>query len=74
MNPLASHWFRIGLALLVLSPLVAFLVAAINDVPFGPAIVVTLYLWLVVCVILALIAAVGMVVRLVGRGVRALRR
>jgi len=35
---------------------------------------VTLYMWALVCVILALIALAGLVVRLLGRGLRAIRR
>jgi len=74
VNPLASHWFRIGLGLFLASPIVALMVALTTGVDFGLAIAITLYMWAFVCVILALIAAVGLVLRLLGRGLRALRR
>jgi len=74
VNPLASHWFRLALLLLIAMPAVAFAVAATTGVEFGIAIALTLYMWAGVCVILAAIALVGLIVRLLGRGMRALRR
>lgn len=74
MNPLASHWLRVGFFLFVAAPLVALLVAVTADADFILALVITLYVWLLVCVILALIATAGLVVRLLGWGFRALRR
>lgn len=74
MNPFASHWLRLAVWLFVASPIVALLVFATTDVPFTFALVITFYMWAAVCVILALIAMVGLVARLLGWGVRALRR
>lgn len=74
MNPLQAHWLRITLWLLAGTPVVALAVALTTDAGFRFAIAVTLYIWVVVCVILALIALAGLVVRLLGRGLRAIRR
>lgn len=74
MNPLASHWIRLALSLVVASPVVALFVVATTDADFRTAIALTLYMWVFVSVILALIAAVGVVARALGRGLRALRR
>jgi surface polysaccharide O-acyltransferase-like enzyme len=74
MNPLASHWFRVSLALFVLSPAVAFLIALTTAADFRFALVITLYVWFLVCGILAVVAFAALIVRLIGRGVRALRR
>jgi hypothetical protein len=74
VNPLASHWVRIALGLLLASPVVAVLVTFSSDAGFTFALVVTLYIWLLVCVILALIALGGLLVRVVGWGIRAIRR
>ena len=74
MNPLRSHWFRVSMALLVASPLVALLAALSAGVGFRIAFAVTLYMWLLVCGILALIALATLTVRLLGRGMRVLRR
>ena len=74
MNPIASHWLRLAFWLFVASPFVALLVVLTNDVPFTFALAITLYMWALVCVILALIATVGLIVRLMGWGIRALRR
>ena len=74
MNPLASHWFRIALWLFIASPIVAFAVVLATDASFTLALAVTLYMWAFVSVILALIALGGLLVRLVGWGVRAIRR
>ena len=74
MNPLASHWFRLAGWLFLASPFVALLVVLTSDAPFSFALIVTLYMWTLVCVILALIALAGLAVRLVGWGIRAIRR
>ena len=74
MNPLASHWFRIAVLLFAASPIVALFVVLTTDADFTTSIALTLYMWFLVCVILALIAFAGLVVRLLGWGVRALRR
>jgi hypothetical protein len=74
VNPLASHWLRLGFFLLLSSPVVALLLAITTGVEFWVALALTLYTWAMVCVILALIATAGLVVRLLGWGIRALRR
>lgn len=75
MNPLSSHWIRISALLLLAMPAVAFAVAASEGgIDYSLALFFTLYIWLGVCVILALIALGGVIVRLLGRGLRALRR
>lgn len=74
MNPVRSHWLRIAVWLLLASPLIALAVTVTADVPFGFAVYLTFSMWVLVCVILALIALVGLIARLVGRGMRALRR
>ena len=74
MNPLASHWLRLAGWLFLASPIVAVLVALTAHADFTLALVVTLYMWAVVCVILALIAAGGLLYRLVAWGIRAIRR
>jgi uncharacterized membrane protein len=74
VNPLASHWLRIAIWLLIATPVVALAVVTVTDASFSLALYVTLYIWAFVSVILALFALGGLVVRLVGRGVRALRR
>ncbi len=74
MNPFASHWLRLAVWLFLASPIVALLVFLTADVPFMFALIITLYMWALVCVILALIATVGLVARLLGWGMRALRR
>jgi hypothetical protein len=74
VNPLRSHWLRLAFWLFALSPLVAFMVAYTSDLDFAIAIIFTLYMWALVCVILALIAFAGLILRLIGRGMRALRR
>jgi hypothetical protein len=60
--------------LLIGSPVVALAVALTTEVDFLMAIAVTLYIWVLVCGILALIALTGLVIRLLGRGLRAIRR
>ena len=74
MNPLASHWFRLAGWLFLASPIVALLVAFTTGSDFTLALVVTLYMWAVVCVILATIAAGGLAYRLVARAIRSMRR
>jgi hypothetical protein len=74
MNPLQAHWIRITLWLLIGAPIVALAVALTADVDFRTAIAITLYMWVLVCGILALIALSGLIVRLLGRGLRAIRR
>jgi hypothetical protein len=74
MNPLRAHWFRLALWLLVAAPIVALAVALSSGVDFAMSVTVTLYIWLLVSVILALIAFSGLIFRLLGRGVRAIRR
>ena len=74
MNPLTSHWLRVSLLLLLAMPLVALAVGAESGISFTIAIIFTLYTWAAVCVILALIALLGLMARLLGRGIRALRR
>jgi hypothetical protein len=75
MNPLSSHWLRISVLLLFAMPAVAFAVAASEGgVDFSLAFFFTLCIWLGVCVILALIAFGGVIMRLLSRGFRALRR
>ncbi|MHB8514144.1 MAG: hypothetical protein ACYDCT_01990 [Dehalococcoidia bacterium] len=74
MNPLASHWLRISAALFLASPLVALLVVLTTEAGFRLSIALTLYIWLLVCGILALVAFAALALRLIGRGMRALRR
>ncbi len=74
MNPLLSHWLRVSALLLLATPIIAFAVAITSDADFAFAAIFTLYIWVGVCVILALVAFIGLVARLVGRGIRALRR
>jgi len=74
VNPLASHWLRLSVWLLVASPILAFAIALTMDVGFTFALVLTLYMWLLVCGILALVALGRLIARLLNRGWRALRR
>jgi len=74
VNPLASHWFRVAMWLGLLSPVLAFLVVLTTDADFGLAINVTVSMWVLVCVILALIAFAGLLARVIGWGIRAIRR
>jgi hypothetical protein len=74
VNPLASHWLRLSLWLFAASPVVAMLVAFTTGSSFTVALVLTFYMWAIVCVILAVVALGGLFVRLVNRGWRALRR
>lgn len=74
MNPLHSHWLRLAVWLFVVSPVVAFAVAFTQQVDFTFALILTLYMWALVSVILALIALAGLALRLMHWGIRALRR
>jgi hypothetical protein len=74
MNPLASHWLRLSLWLLVVAPAIAFAVALTSGIDFMTSLVITLYVWVLVCVALAMIALVGLIVRLISVGMRAIRR
>ena len=74
MNPLASHWLRLAAWLFLASPVVALAVALTQEIDFTFALILTLYMWLLVCVILALIALAGLVLRALQWGLRALRR
>jgi Na+/H+-dicarboxylate symporter len=74
VNPLASHWLRMTFWLFAASPIVAFAIMLTTEAGFGLAIALTLYMWAIVCVILAMIAFAGLILRLIGRGMRALRR
>ena len=74
MNPLHSHWLRLAVWLFAASPVVAFAVAFTQQVDFTFALILTLYMWALVSVILALIALAGLVLRLMHWGIRALRR
>jgi hypothetical protein len=55
-------------------PVVAFLLAISTGVDVRVALAFTLYAWVLVSVILATVAFGGLIVRLIGRGMRALRR
>jgi hypothetical protein len=74
MNPLASHWLRLSLWLFAASPVIALAVTLATSAPLDLVLILTLAMWAIVCVILALLALAGMAVRLFGRGMRALRR
>jgi hypothetical protein len=74
VNPLHSHWLRLAVWLFVASPVVAFAVAFTQQVDFTFALILTLYMWALVSVILALIALAGLVLRLMHWGIRAVRR
>jgi hypothetical protein len=74
VNPLHSHWLRLAVWLFAASPVVAFAVAFTQQVDFTFALILTLYMWALVSVILALIALAGLVLRLMHWGIRALRR
>jgi hypothetical protein len=74
MNPLHSHWLRLAAWLFIASPVVAFAVAITQEVDFRLALFITLYMWALVCVILAAIAFAGLLVRLFHWGIRAIRR
>jgi hypothetical protein len=73
MNPLASHWLRLSIWLLLASPILAFAIGLSTGEPFRVSLALTLYAWALVCVILALVALGGLTYRLVNRGWRAFR-
>ena len=73
-NPLMSHWLRVSVLLLLVTPVIAFAVAFSSDVDFMIAAFITMWVWVLVCVILAGIALAGLIGRLLGRGIRAIRR
>jgi hypothetical protein len=73
VNPLASHWLRLAAWLFIASPLVALAVALTQGVGFVFTMILTLYMWLLVCVILALIALAGLILRALRWGLRAIR-
>jgi hypothetical protein len=74
VNPLASHWLRLTLWLALATPVIALLAAWSTGAGFTLALYISVYVWAVVCAILALFAVIGLAARLVGRGIRALRR
>jgi hypothetical protein len=74
MNPLHSHWVRVSMLLLLATPVVALAVTASTDADVRFTALITLYMWALVCGILAVVALGGLAVRLLGRGLRALRR
>jgi hypothetical protein len=74
VNLLHSHWLRMSFWLFIASPLVALAITLTTDAPFTLALALTLYMWAFICAILALIALVGVALRLIGWGMRALRR
>ena len=73
MNPLASHWFRLAVWLFLASPIIAILVAFSAHADFMLALNVTLSIWVLVCLILALIALGGLLVRAAAWAMRAVR-
>lgn len=73
MNPLASHWFRLAVWLFLASPIVAALVAFSARADFTLALNVTLSMWALVCLILAMIALGGLLVRIAAWAMRAIR-
>ena len=74
MKPHHSHWLRLAVWLAIASPVVALAVALTTDAGFTLALALTLYMWALVCVILALIALVGLMLRAMHWGMRAFRR
>jgi len=73
LNPLASHWFRLAAWLFLASPLVAILVAFSAHADFMLALSVTLSMWALVCLVLAMIALGGLLVRIAAWAMRAIR-
>jgi len=73
VNPLASHWFRLAGWLFLASPIVAGAVALSAHADFMLALSVTLSIWAFVCLILAMIALGGMLVRISAWAMRAIR-
>ena len=74
MKPHDSHWLRLAFWLAIASPIVALAVVLTTGAGFKLALFLTLYMWVMVCVILALIALVGLIFRAMQWGVRAIRR
>ena len=74
MKPHHSHWLRLAFWLAIASPIVALAVELTTGAGFKLALFLTLYMWVMVCVILALIALVGLIFRAMHWGVSALRR
>ena len=74
MKPHHSHWLRLAFWLAIASPIVALAVVLTTGAGFKLALFLTLYMWVMVCVILALIALVGLIFRAMQWGVRAIRR
>jgi hypothetical protein len=74
MNPLASHYLRLAVWLFVATPVVALLVMMTADTSFSISLIITLWVWFLVCVIFAIVATAGLVARLLGWGIRAIRR
>ena len=74
MNPFRSHWLRLAGWLFLASPAVAAGVVFTSNAGFTLSLLVTLYMWALVCVILALIALAGLAARVAGWGIRAFRR
>ena len=74
MKPHHSHWLRLAFWLAIASPIVALAVVLTTGAGFKLALFLTLYMWVMVCVILALIALVGLIFRAMHWGVRAIRR
>ena len=74
MKPHHSHWLRLAFWLAIESPIVALAVVLTTGAGFKLALFLTLYMWVMVCVILALIALVGLIFRAMQWGVRAIRR
>lgn len=73
MNPLASHWFRLAAWLFLASPIVATAVALSAHADFMLALSVTLSIWAFVCLVLAMIALTGLLVRIAGWAMRSVR-
>jgi hypothetical protein len=73
VNPLASHWLRLAVWLFLASPVVATTVAVTAHADFMLALSVTLSMWALVCVVLAMIALGGLLVRIATWAMRAIR-
>jgi uncharacterized membrane protein len=73
VNPLASHWLRLAVWLFLASPVVAALVALTTNADFMFALSVTLSIWAMVCLVLAMIALGGLLVRVAAWAMRSVR-
>ena len=73
MNPLASHWFRLAVWLFLASPIIATVVALRAHADFVLALNVTLSIWAFVCLVLAMIALAGLLLRITAWAMRAIR-